>query len=95
MIKLNARATHVIHIRQLRQALNHGLTLKKVHRVIKLNRKAWLKPYIDMNTKLKKAAKSDFEKEFFKLMNNSVFGKTMVNKESSYLKYWDVNNLYG
>ena len=67
------------HIRVLKQALNHGLVLKKVHRLIQFNQEDWLKPYIDMNTKLTKEAKNDFEKDFFKLMNNSVFGKTIKN----------------
>ena len=65
-----------IHIRALKQALNHGLKLKKVHRVIQFNQKAWLKPYINMNAELKTEAENKFEKDFFNLVNNSVFGKT-------------------
>ena len=70
---------YVVHIKALKQALNHGLKLKTVQRVIRFNQKAWLEPYIDMNTKLRKEAKNGFEKGFLKLMNNSVFGKTVEN----------------
>ena len=73
------KKNYVVHIRALKQVLNHGLILKKVDRVIQFNQEAWLKPYIDMNTKLRTEAKNDFEKDFFKLMNNAGFGKTMEN----------------
>ena len=70
---------YVTHINSLKQALNHGLKLKKIHRVIEFNQKEWLKPYLNINTELWKAAKNDFEKDLFKLMNNSEFGKRMEN----------------
>ena len=76
---LRNKKKYVVHIKSLKQALNHGLKLKKVHRIIEFNQEAWLKPYINMNTELRKAAKDDFENNLFKLMNNSVFGKTMEN----------------
>ena len=70
---------YVAHINALKQALNHGLKFKQIHRVIEFNQKEWLKPYIDMNTESRKTAKNDFEKDLFKLINNLVFGKTMEN----------------
>ena len=70
---LHDKSEYVIHVTNLKEALNHRLVLKKVHRVINFNKKTWLKPYIDINTKLRKKAKTNFENDFFKLMNSAVF----------------------
>ena len=69
---------YVIDIRNLKQALNHGLVLRKVHRVIKFNQKAWLKSCIEMNRELRKKVNKHFKKCFFKLMNNSVSEKLWI-----------------
>ena len=76
---LEDKQNYIVTITTLKQALDHGLLLQKVHRVISFRQEAWLKPYIDKNTELRKYAKNDFEKDFFKLMNNAVFRKTMEN----------------
>ena len=79
MCDLHNKKKYIVHIKSLKQALNNGLKLKRVHRIIEFSRKAWLKSHIDMNTELRKLAKDDFEKDLFKLMNNALFGKTMKN----------------
>ena len=84
---------YIVHIRALKQALDHGLVLERIHRCIEFKQSPWMKEYIDFNTRLRTSARKDF----YKLMNNSVFGKTMenicrhrdiklVNNERDYLK---------
>ena len=76
---LNDKKNYVVRINVLKQALDHELKLRKFHRVDEFEQEAWLKEYIDVNTELRKKVTNDFEKGFFKLMSNAVFGKTMEN----------------
>ena len=80
------KGNYEVHIRSLKQALNHGLKLTMIYRIFEFRQEEWLKPYIEMNIKLRMQAKNDFDKDFFKLINNSVFGKTMENVR----KHWDI-----
>ena len=77
--KLNHKTEYVIHERNLKKALNHGLILKQVHKVIQFIPKAWLEPYIKMNPEPRQKPKNNFENDFFKLVNNAVLGKSMEN----------------
>ena len=76
---LHDKTEYVIHIRNLKQALNHRLVLKNVHRKIRFNQNASLKPSIGINTDLRKKAKKILKNIFFNLMNNAAFRKTMEN----------------
>ena len=76
---LQNKKGYVVHINTLKQVLEHGLKLINVHQVIEFDQEEWLKEYINLNTELRKKATNDFEKDFFKLMNSAVFGKTMEN----------------
>ena len=76
---LGPKKNYVLHYKNLKQYLDLGLNVTKVHRALEFDQSLWLKTYIDFNTQKRAAAESSFEKDFFKLMNNSVFGKTIEN----------------
>ena len=74
-LTLNDKKNYICHARNLKFYLKHGLKLKKIHKILQFNQSQWLKPYIDLNTKLRQEADNKFEEGFAKLMNNSFFGK--------------------
>ena len=78
-MKINKCSKLVCNLYDKNNCVVHIRSLIQVHKVIQFNQEAWLKEYIDMNTELRKQAENDFEKDFFKTVNNSIFGKTMEN----------------
>ncbi|CAH3143220.1 unnamed protein product [Pocillopora meandrina] len=76
---LNGKKKYIIHHETLKLYMSIGMKIGKIHRIIRFEEREWMKKYIDLNTELRTKADNDFEKDFFKLMNNSVYGKTMEN----------------
>ena len=97
VLTLEDKEKYVTHYKNLHFYLSQGMRLKKVHRLLEFNQEPWIEPYIRMNTEFRKQAKSDFETDFYKLMNNSVFGKTMENLrnrvEVKIVRAWDENKI--
>lgn len=93
MLTLEDKDKYIIHYTMLKLALQQGIRIKKIHRVLQFQQSAWLEPYIELNTRMRTLADNEADKNFFKLMNNSCFGKTMENQrtrvEIKFVKMWE------
>ena len=93
---LEDKQGYVVDIRNLKFYRDHGLKITKVHAVITFNQSTWMQPYIEFNTEKRKASKNDFEKDFFKLMCNATFGKTMENVRNRVsMSFVTTNSIWG
>ena len=79
LLSLEEKWNYHVHNRTLKLYISLGLKIKKVHKVVSFTQKAWMKDYIDLNTNLRRASKFECDKDFYKLMNNAVYGKSMEN----------------
>jgi len=95
---LEDKEKYVVHYKNLQFYLSQGMRLKKVHRALEFDQEPWMEPYIRMNTEFRKQAKSDFETDFYKLMNKSVFGKTMESLRNradvKIVRAWEANKIW-
>lgn len=98
MLTFYDKEKYVVHYSMLKLALEQNLVLKKVHRVLQFEQSTWLKPYIELNTKYRMNATTQFEKDFYKLLNNAIYGKTMENlrlrSEIRLVNKWDSRGQY-
>ena len=98
VLTLEGKEKYVTHYKNLQFYLIQGMRLKKVHRVLEFNQEPWMESYIRMNTEFRKQAKSDFKTNFYKLMNNSAFGKTMENLRNrvdvKIVRAWEANRIH-